>query len=97
MMDNEKNPDQFPKQNPDLNSKDRHISTVLPSGLQAGIGLAIGSLVLGLISLPLSFLVIGAGTGLIGLLLAIIHLSKRAPFKAMAIWGLVLSTISVVA
>jgi peroxiredoxin len=61
--------------------------------LQAGIGLGVASLVLGLMSLGLSIFVIGAGAGLIGIILAVIHLARRLPFKALAIWGLVLSLI----
>ena len=63
----------------------------VPAGVQAGIGLGVASLVLGLMSLGLSILVIGAGAGLIGVIVAIIHLAKRLPFKGLAIWGLVLS------
>jgi peroxiredoxin len=61
--------------------------------LQAGIGLGVASLVLGLMSLGLSIFVIGAGAGLIGVILAVIHLARRLPFKVLAIWGLVLSLI----
>ena len=86
-------PEQIPNPNSNLASESEPPPIKLPSGLQAGIGLAVASFVLGLISLPLSFLVIGAGTGLIGLILAIVHLSKRLPLKAMAVWGLVLSVV----
>jgi peroxiredoxin len=61
--------------------------------VEAGIGLGVASLVLGLVSLGLSIFVIGAGAGLIGVILAVIHLARRLPFKALAIWGLVLSLI----
>ena len=77
--------------------KDRQSSTEPPSGLQAGISIAVASFVLGLLSLSLSFLVIGAGMGLVGLILGIGHLSKKRLFRAMAIWGLVLSAIGTVA
>lgn len=66
---------------------------LLPAGLQAGIGLGVASLVLGLMSLCLSIFVIGAAAGLIGFILAVIHLAKHLPFKGLAIWGLVLSVI----
>jgi peroxiredoxin len=59
--------------------------------MQAGIGLAVASLVLGLVSLPLSVIVIGAAAGLAGLIVAVIHLCRGLPFRAMAVWGLVLS------
>lgn len=91
----ELNPNQFP--NSELNSTDRQPSVELPLGLQAGIGLGVASFVLGLVSLPLSFFVIGGGIGVIGLILAIVHLIKKLPFRAIAIWGLVLSVIGGVA
>jgi peroxiredoxin len=90
----ELSPDHVP--NSELNSKGRQPSIELPSGLQAGIGLGVASLLLGLVSLPLSFFVIGGGIGIVGLILAVVHLRKKLPFKAMAIWGLVLSVIGVV-
>lgn len=69
----------------------------LPPGLQAGIGLAVASLVLGLISLPLSLFVIGVAPGLVGLIVAIVHLHKRCMFRAMVVWGLALSIVGVLA
>ncbi|MGA2915232.1 MAG: redoxin domain-containing protein [Sedimentisphaerales bacterium] len=60
----------------------------------AGVGLAVASLVLGLVSLMLSLFVIGALFGIAGLVFGIVHLSKRMPFfKAMAVWGVALSAI----
>ncbi len=69
----------------------------LPTGLQAGLGLAVASFVLGLISLPFAFFVIGLIPGLIGLILAIVHLHKKRLFRAMATWGLVLSCLGCLA
>jgi len=66
---------------------------ILPPGFQAGIGLAVAALVLGLLSLPLALFAIGVLPGIIGLITAIIHLRKKRLFRAMAIWGLVLSSI----
>jgi peroxiredoxin len=68
-----------------------------PRRVEAGIGLGVASLVLGLMSLGLSIFVIGAGAGLIGVIVAVIHLAKRLPFKGLAIWGLVLSLIGTAA
>ncbi len=84
---------------PNMNLSGRRDSggTQVPAGLQAGIGLGVASLTLGLMSLGLSIFVIGAGAGLIGVILAVIHLAKRLPFTALAIWGLVLSLIGGVA
>jgi len=79
--------------NPNLTPEVRSSSIKPAAGLQAGLGLAVASFVLGLISLPLSLFVIGAGTGLIGFILAIIHLSKKLPLKAIAVCGLVLSLV----
>jgi len=83
--------------NPNLTPEAQGSSIKLPAALQAGIGLAVASFVLGLISLPLSLFVIGAGTGLIGFILAVIHLSKKLPLKTIAVWGLVLSVVGATA
>jgi peroxiredoxin len=69
----------------------------LPMGFQAGLGLAVASLVLSLTSLPFAFFVIGLIPGLIGLILAIVHLHKKRLFRAMATWGLVLSILGCLA
>jgi peroxiredoxin len=69
----------------------------LPTGFQAGLGLAVASFVLGLISLPFALFVIGFILGLIGLILAIVHLRRRRFFRAMATWGLVLSGLGCLA
>ena len=69
----------------------------LPTGFQAGLSLAVTSLVLGLISLPFGLFVIGFIPGLIGLILAIVHLRKKRLFRAMATWGLVLSCLGCLA
>jgi len=61
--------------------------------MQAGIGLAVASLALGVVSLPLSVILVGAAAGLAGVVVAAIHLSRRLPFRAMAVWGLVLSIL----
>lgn len=90
-------PEQVLRPDANLPSETESSSIELPSGLQAGIGLAVASLVLGLISLSFSFFVIGAGAGIVGLILAIIHLSKRLPLKTMAVWGLMLSALGTIA
>jgi len=87
------NYEQFQSPNPNLSPEVQDSSMKPPAGLQAGIGLAVASFVLGLVSLPLSLFVVGAGTGLIGFILAIIHLSKKLPLKGMAVCGLVLSVV----
>ena len=87
----------IPQQNADLPAESQAPPLKLPPGFQAGIGLAVTSLVLGLVALPLSFFVIGAGAGLIGLIVAIIHLRKKLPLKAMAVTGLVLSILGTIA
>jgi peroxiredoxin len=65
----------------------------LPKTLEAGIGFGVASLVLGLMSLGLAIFIIGAAAGLLGLIFAIIHLTRRLPFRKLAIAGLVLSLI----
>ena len=80
--------------NPDLSSQGMGSRAELPPGSRAGIGLAVASFVLGLVSLVLSLFVIGAVFGVAGLVLGIVHLSKRMPFfKTMAVWGIALSVI----
>lgn len=79
---------------PDLSSQAGGSPKELPLGSHAGVGLAVASFVLGLVSLLLSLFVIGVIFGIVGLVLGIVHLSKRLPFfKAMAVWGVVLSAI----
>jgi peroxiredoxin len=66
----------------------------LSPGSHTGVGIAVASFVLGLVSLLLSLFVIGVIFGIVGLVLGIVHLSKRMPlFKAMAVWGVLLSLI----
>jgi len=69
----------------------------LPPHFQLGLGLAVASFVLGLLSLPLALLVAGAVTGLVGSILAIVHLGRKLPFRAMAVWGLILSVMGAAA
>jgi len=60
-----------------------------------GLGLAVACLVLGIVAVSLSLLLIGGICGLIGLVLAIVHLSKRYPLRSLAWWGLGLSIVGV--
>jgi peroxiredoxin len=83
-------PAEIPFPNP---TPEKPYSSEIPSGLQLGIGLAVASLVLGLVSLPFSLFAVGVVPGLAGLILGAVHLRKKLPFKAMATWGLVLSII----
>jgi peroxiredoxin len=77
---------------PDFSSQAGNSPKELPPGSHAGVGIAVASFVLGLVSLLLSLFVIGVIFGIVGLVLGIVHLSKRLPFfKAMAIWGVVLA------
>jgi peroxiredoxin len=71
--------------------------TTLPKGMEKAIGLAVTSLVLGIISLPLALIAVGAVTGLAGLIVGIIHLRKKLAFRATAITGLVLSAAGLTA
>ena len=61
------------------------------------LGLAIASLVLGILSLALSFLVLGGLLGLIGVILGAMHLGKKRRPAGMARWGVALSIIGLVA
>jgi peroxiredoxin len=60
------------------------------------LGLAIASLVLGILAFLSSFLVIGALFGLIGLILGVGHVLRRQGRNAMAWTGVVLSVLSIV-
>lgn len=56
-----------------------------------GLNLAIAALVLGVASIPFSLIFIGGIYGVIGLVLAIVHLKRKYPLRATAVWGLSLS------
>jgi thiol-disulfide isomerase/thioredoxin len=60
-------------------------------------GLAVASLVLGLLALVLSPVVIGGVLGLLGLALGLVHLSRRGGSRGMAVGGLALSGTAVLA
>ena len=51
-------------------------------------GLALASLVLGILAVALSFLVLGAVLGLIGVALGMVHLSRKRGLVRMAWWGM---------
>jgi thiol:disulfide interchange protein len=57
------------------------------------IGLAVASLVLGIISIAFSLFVVGGLLAVIGIILGWVHLGKRKAYRAMAIWGIVLSVV----
>jgi thiol-disulfide isomerase/thioredoxin len=77
----------------DFDQRDKIGETQSPAGLEAGIGLGVTALVLGLLSIGLAILIIGAGIGLIGLVVSVIHLSRRLPMRKIAITGFILSLI----
>ncbi len=61
----------------------------------ARLGLAITSLVLGILSVFLSFILLGGLLGAVGIVLSAIHLGGERHFRAMAGWGLGLSITGV--
>ena len=69
-----------------------------PEQPQGGKGMAIASMVLGIVSIVVSCCYVYAAfvTGIIGLVLGIIALRKQAPGRGMAIAGIVTSIISLV-
>ncbi|HEV2319092.1 MAG TPA: redoxin domain-containing protein [Verrucomicrobiae bacterium] len=67
------------------------------SAPRSPLGLAIASLVLGILAIVLSFLVIGGLLGLVGLILGIMHLAMKRQPAAMAISGTILSALGVIA
>lgn len=60
-----------------------------------GSGLAVASLVLGIVGFILTFVVIGIIPAIIGLIFGIIALATKKPKKGMSIAGIVLSTLSI--
>src|SRR3989442_1692061 len=68
-----------------------------PPPLPPSLGLAITSLVLGLLAIFLSFVLLGGLLGVVGLILGFIHLrGKRGP-NGMAWWGVALSVLGILA
>ena len=63
----------------------------------SSLGLAIASLMLGVLSLVLSFLVVSGILGLIGLALGVAHLVKKRRPAGMARWGVALSVLGLIA
>ena len=57
------------------------------------IGLAITSLVLGIVSIVLSLFLVGGILAIIGFILGGVHLKKRTTFRTMAAWGVILSIV----
>lgn len=65
------------------------------SAVQPQLGLAIAALVLGILSLVLSFMVVGSLLGAFGLVFGLIHLRRPKQPRGMAISGLTLSVIGI--
>jgi thiol-disulfide isomerase/thioredoxin len=61
------------------------------------LGMAIASLVLGIVACVLSLFVVGALFGLIGLLLGLLHVFQKRGPNSMAWWGIGLSIFSILA
>jgi len=61
----------------------------------AGTGLAVASLVLGILAVLLSVACVGGVCGLVGLVLAVTHLRRSRVSRPMAWWGLSLSTVGI--
>jgi thiol-disulfide isomerase/thioredoxin len=56
-------------------------------------GLAIASLVLGILAIPLSLFLVGGLLAVVGLVLGIVHLKKGVAARAMAGWGIGLAVV----
>jgi peroxiredoxin len=61
------------------------------------LGMAIASLVLGIVACVLSLIVVGALFGLIGLLLGLLHVFRKRGPNGMAWWGISLSIFGILA
>lgn len=59
------------------------------------VGLAIASLVLGILAVILSLFVIGGLLGVVGLILGLVHVKRRTGRNAMAWWGFGLSVAGI--
>lgn len=68
----------------------------LTADRSAGTGLAVASLVLGIVAILLSAACVGAICGVVGLILAVIHLRGSRALRPMAWWGLGLSIAGLV-
>lgn len=68
-----------------------------PSKPSPSLGMAIASLMLGILAVCLSFLLIGGVLGVIGAILGFIHVRQRSVPKVMAWWGVSLSLIGIIA
>ena len=66
-------------------------------GSRPALGLAVTSLVLGILAVVLSLFLVGAILGLVGLLLGVVHLRRPNVPRAMAVWGVALSGLAIVA
>ena len=62
---------------------------------QSAVGLSVAALVLGMMSVLLCWIPVFVSTviGLIGAVLAIVHIAKKKAFRGLAIWGLCLSAL----
>lgn len=76
--------------------KNSAVSNETPHIVAPRLGLAIASLVLGILALVLSLFLIGAILGLVGLVLGVFHIRGRRGTNAMAWWGVGLSIIGIV-
>ncbi|MCS7049170.1 MAG: redoxin domain-containing protein [Verrucomicrobiae bacterium] len=63
----------------------------------SGTGLAVGSLVLGILGVCLSFLLVGGVLAVVGLVLGIAHLTRCEAGRGMAWWGTGLSAVGLAA
>ena len=78
-----------------MNSNPDTLPVAPPAAPQ--IGLAVASLVLGILACVLSLFVIGALFGLVGLLLGFTHVQRKSGRNHMAWWGIGLSIASILA
>jgi peroxiredoxin len=72
------------------------IETASSNAGAAGRGLAIASLILGIVGVCLSLFVVGAVLGIVGLVLGLAHVLRQRGRQTMAWWGMVLSVLSIV-
>src|SRR6266403_4177797 len=61
------------------------------------LGLAIASLVLGILAFVFSLILVGAVFGLVGLVLGLVHVAQKRGRNAMAWWGVGLSVLGIMA
>jgi cytochrome c biogenesis protein CcmG/thiol:disulfide interchange protein DsbE len=85
-------PRPYRKQNMDINPE----PSAPPAPVRPALGLAIASLVLGILAVVLSWLLVGGLLGIVGLVLGLVHLKRKCGQNGMAGCGVGLSVLGII-